>query len=202
MNIRSRVGLLALFLSTTPTLGLCGETAGVKPDKRSQSWYVGIPVELDIWFPRAAATAGAKYLAVYLTAPIDAAVAWTPELWIETPQGRKLLPAHQDTLSGCAMDSAGVETTGYFVVAASKAGADEVRVGSLSSINDAVSGAPLASALKVGTAWVPLNSHLVIEYGLATGQLELRRFMDGGKVLARGISGKMPACNLPSQRGP
>lgn len=93
----------------------------------------------------------------------------------------RVLPAHQITLTRMSSERP-TKTLGYWVIPGPLATPETVRV--QANPERSLLDAPLATALRIGNEWLPLDSHVVIEYGIATGQLALRYFSQGGSMTA------------------
>lgn len=172
-----------------------GAIAQPATDKAVFGYYLGIPVFMNAQTPPVLGGHGPAKpsnavpdLIVYVTAPTSKDETFhAPQRWIPTPQGRKYLPPHEDTLTRFVTESAPADALGYFVIAGPKASPDRVQVSADPRVSDPASylpGGPLARAIKVGEQWLPLNNHVVIEYGLRTGLLATRYFDYGGLMWA------------------
>lgn len=93
----------------------------------------------------------------------------------------RVLPAHQITLTTMG-DETPTKTIGYWVMPGSKSNEANVRVqpNPPKSLLDA----PLAVAIRVGDEWLKLDNHVIIEYGVHTGVLELQYFSTAGHMRA------------------
>jgi len=153
------------------------------PDHVVPAWYLGIPVVIFA----AEASDGLSApdplaMKVYVTAPTDPAIGVSPQRVIARADGDRVLPSHQATLTRMPPASAPAPSGGWFVVPGPRAATDTVR--SQADPKNSWPGAPLAAAIRIGPAWVPLNNHRVIEHGLARGLLALRPFAGGARMWA------------------
>lgn len=165
-------------------------------DKAVFGYYLGLPIEVSAMAPPKlggsgppAPSARVPDLIVYIAAPTSSDEAYhAPAVMIATPAGRRYLPPHEDTLTRFVGEADKADALGYFVVAGPKATRERVRVAIDPRVKDTrtyLSGGPLARAIKIGEQWLPLNNHLVIEYGLRAGLLSLRWFDYGGLMWAK-----------------
>ncbi len=153
-----------------------------------QGWFLGMLARMNVRIP--AKTGGhapppaaeRAVLKVYLTGPVRDDQAFTPESnRVPTPKGVRVLPPHDDTLTRLVPPGALPKSRAYFVVPGPKATADEVKV--RDEPKDGIVGSPLAYAINVEGEWIPLNNHLVIEYGIRRGLLAAQLWdFDGGTL--------------------
>jgi len=156
------------------------------PDIARQAWYLGLPVQMNVLLSStkgghgpAAASDDYPDLKVYLTAPVMESGAIADHIQsVPTPQGMKALPLHDDTLAGWATLEQRADTIGYLVGRGPKATKRNVRT--RKNPPNSLFDIELASAIKVGGIWTKLNSHHVIDYGIAHGLLEAHYFDYGG----------------------
>lgn len=92
----------------------------------------------------------------------------------------KTLPLHADTLTELAPPGPPVDVIGYFVTRGPAAKDGEVLV--RPDPKNSIVGAPLAYAIVVDGLELPLNNHVVIEYGLKRGLLKATYFDYGGSL--------------------
>lgn len=153
-------------------------------------WYLGMPVVVrgrtrhppgSLNEAAALAQPGQK-MRVYIVAPVAESIGASPEQRV--PLGGRLvtLPEHQATFTCLGNEDSPIAGIGYFVTRASGAAETEVRSQPLPA--KAWPSAPLAAALRIGGEWMPLSSHVTIEYGLARGLLELEYFDAGDDMWA------------------
>lgn len=151
-------------------------------------WYLGMPVLLTTRKPAEGVDrTQLPNMPVYITAPISASAGTSPRRTVSLPRGEVVLPPHQDTLVTMPPDDDPVLAVGYFVEVGPAGSEDTVQ--SQEQPENAWPSRPLASAIRIGTEWVKLNNHIVIEYGLKMGLLQLEFFDVGGLMSARHFSG-------------
>ncbi len=186
---------------------------GAKADKVSLNWYMGMPVVAHVLIPQNFGGTGPSAptdktpIPVYMTAPMGSGVDATPDRILPTPQGPRLLPAMQHTLGAIASESQPRDGMGYFVIKGDKGDANTVKVNEFSKLVEqapggSLSGAPLAYEIKIGPAWVKLNSHVVIEYGVRAGLLKLAPFSYSGRMWVTATDGsplETPLCPVESR---
>jgi len=217
MVVRLKPVVLFVCVATTLfalPLRVWSAGSSAKADKASFNWYMGMPVVASVLIPRNLGGTGPTApsdktpIAVYLTAPMGGGVDATADRMIPTPQGPRFLPALQHTLGGVATESQPRDGMGYFVIKGDKGDATNVKVNEFpKEVGQApatsLSGAPLASEIKIGPAWVPLNNHVVIEYGARAGLLKLVPFMYSGRMWATATDGSplevAPPCQTESR---
>jgi len=162
---------------------------GAAQNKAVPGWYLGMPIVLNARTPPSYGGDGPSApspripdLTVYLSAPINNDVPHGPERLVKTPRGEMFLPAHIDTVVCVASKSQPRDARGVFVVQGPKGTDANVRVRAMPIADPKRSfpGAPLVQEIRLGPAWVPLNNHLVIEYGVSLGLLKLVPFEYGG----------------------
>lgn len=203
--------------SSAPIAGVAQRSG--RADKAVFGYYLGLPIQLFAEAPPflggtgpAAPSRGTPDLVVYLTAPTSEGNYTAPSAMIPTPQGRRWLPPHEDTLARFVTEEERADALGYFIIAGPRATPERVRVTTDPNQPDTslyASGAPLAREIKVGEQWLPLNSHVVIEYGLRNGLLAAKYFDYGGLMWARAMDptaeplpdtdGAAPPVRLPPQ---
>jgi len=162
--------------------------AAEKPDLVRDGWYMGMPVHMNVLLPsnfggRAppAPTPGKPVIRVYITGPVRDDKAFTPETnTIPTPDGPRTLPPHDDTLTRLPPPDERPDGEGLFVAPGPNASPATVKA--RDAPKDSIVGAPLAYAIQVGGQWLPLNNHVVIEYGLRRGLLKTVSFGYGGSM--------------------
>ncbi|MEW2443661.1 cupredoxin domain-containing protein [Micromonospora marina] len=147
-------------------------------------WYLGMPLVHNVTVPdyyggTAPATPDPALppMRTYLTAPVDDRAPSSPVRQVPTGDGLRTLPSHQNTTDahpGARPHNA----FGYFVVRGPKGSEETVRTGP--AVPDSLPADPLAGSVRIGDRWMPLNNHLVIEYGVAAGLLELVPLEYGG----------------------
>ena len=146
-------------------------------------WFLGMPVLLHDSPPLAGLDrATLERVPVYVVAPVSASAGAAAMKQVPHPRTGEIvaLPPHQDTLS--ALNSAGKPRlgVGYFVIRGPRGSDDTVRV--QPQPEKSWPSASLASHILIGSEWVGLNNHLVVEYGLVTGLLALEFFDVGGMM--------------------
>jgi len=148
-------------------------------------WYGGAPVNMFAVTPSfmggdGPATATDKYpdMAVYLIGPINETSPFGPPREFDTKSGKKTLPPHMDVLTEMTTPSNKKDAIGYFVVPGPKANEDNVHARERPANGLPTGG--LAYEILVGSEWVPLTSHAIIEYGIARGLLKTEYFDYGG----------------------
>jgi hypothetical protein len=161
---------------------------GTPPPHAVPGWYLGMPVLLTAReSPADVERQTLPSMPVYITAPVSASAGTSPERLVALPRGEVVLPPHQDTLVTMASANEPLLAIGYFVEIG-PAG-DEHTVRTQPQPENAWPSAPLASAIRIGTEWVPLNNHIVIEYGVKTGLLQLEFFDVGGLMWGQHFDG-------------
>lgn len=156
------------------------------PDRMVYGWYLGMPVRPTAIVPPAYGGTGPEApaddvpdLTVYLVGPVDDTSPAAPAREnIPTPQGPRNLPAHQQTHDLLATPDQPHDAIGTFVVPGPEATPETVHTREAPA--NSVVGAPLAYEILVGDVWTKLNNHVVIQYGLDGGLLELVPFEYGG----------------------
>ncbi len=116
----------------------------------------------------------------YITAPVSATAATSPQRMIPLPTGPRMLPAHQSTLSRLNSPDEPWVSIAWFVIPGINAGDDNLRTDPRPE--NGWASQPLAREIRIGTEWLPLNSHVIIERGLERGILALEYF-DGGSLI-------------------
>lgn len=148
------------------------------------AWFAGIPIELTITAEnaRGASTRIPTPARIYITAPTfsDAAFAATT---IQIDGQRRVFPAHDVVVDQFISDHAAAPAMTFFVVPGAKATADTVR--SVVNTSDSIPAGPLAREIFVGTDWVRLNSHVIVEYGVAMGWLALEPYPQSESITTR-----------------
>lgn len=151
------------------------------------AWFAGLPVKLQVQIPTAYGGAAPNApsdahpdVVVYVTGATRTVAASAPEMSVPTPNGPRVLPAHDDVLTRMIPSKRPADSIGYFVVPGPKADASTVRT--QPDPQNSWPGAPLVREIFVGTDWVRLTNHAIIEYGLAMGWLALEYFDYGGLV--------------------
>lgn len=172
----------ALAAAVTLMYG-AGEVPARPADHVVPAWYLGVPVVAFAYEAEPPGTApDPTAMKIYVTAPVDTAIGVSPERQVPHPQGVRVLPRHQATLTRMPASDAPRASSGWFVVPGPRASADTVRT--QDDPPQSWPGAPLASAVRLGPAWVPLNNHVAIERGLELGLLALRPFSAGAAIWA------------------
>lgn len=160
-----------------------GETPARGADHVVPAWYLGVPV---VAFAYEAGPPGGApdptAMKIYVTAPIDVAIGVSPERSVPRPEGVRVLPRHQATLTRMPPSDAPRLSGGWFVVPGPRASTETVRA--QDDPPQSWPGAPLASAIRLGPAWVALNNHVAIERGVELGLLALRPFSAGAAIWA------------------
>lgn len=149
-------------------------------------YYLGMPIRPTAILPAAYGGPGpdgpsddVPDLTVYLAGPFDPEAPAAPSRsGIPTPDGPRNLPSHIQVHDRVVPADRPHDAMGVFVVAAEGATDSVVRVHD--EIDDSVAGAPLTTHVRIGDAWMPLDSHLVIDHGVAIGALALVEFEFGG----------------------
>jgi hypothetical protein len=151
------------------------------------AWFAGLPVKLQVQIPKAHGGAAPNApsdahpdVLVYVTGATRTGAPSVPEMTVPTPNGPRVLPAHDDVLTRMVPAKTPADSIGYFVVRGPKA--DESTVRAQADPPNSWPGAPLAREIFVGTDWVRLTNHAIIEYGVAMGWLTLKYFDYGGLV--------------------
>lgn len=145
---------------------------------------------MDVELPKAAGgrapnapSATYEDITTFVTGPTSTATPLQPVITVPTPDGPKVLPRHEDVVTRMVPGSSPAEAIAYFVVVGPDGNDSNTRW--QADPANSWPGAPLAQEIFVGTDWVKLNNHAVIEYGLAMGWLALRPFMYGGLITTR-----------------
>lgn len=174
------IGLLWIIPAAAAT------TAG-QPDHVVPAWYLGMPVvamahdTLGMEDRLAGNMPGdVPSMNVYVTAPVSPTAATSPQRRIELPGGPRTLPAHQITLPRLNTRDAPRLSIAWFVIPGPAATVDNLQTDPRPE--GGWSSGPLARAIRIGGEWVPLNSHVVIDFGLQRRILALEYF-DGGSVI-------------------
>ena len=118
------------------------------------------------------ATEGLPEMGVYVVAPMSDTAGFSPQR-----PGPRGIPTHMTVISDLNHPQRPGVSHGYLVQVGPKA--SERTVKSLPLTGEGVSLAPLASHIRVGTDWLPLDSHVIIEHGLREGLLKLQHLGSG-----------------------
>lgn len=111
----------------------------------------------------------------YIVGVVDTVIGASPHQRLTTADGAILtMPAHQTVLSCLASPDAPTLGIAYSVVPGRAANDRNLRADA--APEHSLVGAPLATHLRIGPAWVPLTSHTVIEAGLRMDVLRLKFF--------------------------
>lgn len=181
------------FLSFATALAASGAHAGSgsppQPPHTVPGWYLGMPVLLKATPPPTDVDrASLPSFPVFVHAPVSETAGTAPMKRVPRPDGSEVvLPPHQDTLSELGNAQAPKLAIGYFVEIGPEGDASNVRV--QAQPPDSWPGRPLASHIRIGPEWVPVNNHAVIAYGLRTGQLALEFFDVGGMMWGEPFGG-------------
>lgn len=159
-------------------------------------WFAGLPVNMQVQIPKAhggsapdAPSDAHPDVVVYVTGATRTGAPGAPEMTVPTPQGPRVLPAHDDVITRMVPAKQPADAIAYFVVPGPKA--DESNVRSQADSANSWPGAPLVREIFVGTDWVKLTNHAIVEYGLAMGWLTLEYFDYGGLVTTRYLDDKV-----------
>ncbi|MER6816903.1 cupredoxin domain-containing protein [Spirillospora sp. NPDC000708] len=149
-------------------------------------WYLGMPLVHKVSVP---GYYGGKApdepdpalpaMRCYLTGTVDEAAPSSPVREVPTPDGMRTLCSHQNTTDkhpGAQPHN----NFGFFVVRGPKGTEDNVRVRPAPPNSNPAE--PLAYEMRLNGRWTGLNSHLVIEHGVATGLLALEPLEYGGQM--------------------
>lgn len=174
-------------------LALCPPVAALQPegdpDHVVPGWYLGMPVISMSWevlsmedrlaarIPEGVATQNA-----YIIAPVSDTLGTSPEREIKLPDRTVVLPAHQAAATAMNAPGEPVLGVGWFVIAGENATEENLRTDPRPE--NGWASAPLAREIRMGTEWVPLNNHVIIEYGLDRGILDLEYFDSGAMFWA------------------
>jgi hypothetical protein len=160
------------------------------PDKNVFGWYAGLAIRPNSIVPKLYGNPNGPEdpspdvpdLTVNLVGPLnDSTPAGPMREGIPRPDGtRKTLPTHQLTIGALAPGSGPYDAMGRFIVPGPNATRKTVKA--RPDVPNSIPGAPLAYAIKVGTAWSLLDSHVTVEYGLARGLLKVVPFEFGGTM--------------------
>lgn len=174
-----RVVLLAL--GCTLSLSNFAQLGAPVGNKVVPGWYLGMPVVMHARMPALLGGDGPdapsdEYpdLVVYLTGPVEKTAGTAPDRIIPTPDGPKALPPHQDTITRLVREDEPYDALAFFVIPGPKADSGNTKV--QPDPGNSVPGAPLVEEIRIGPAWVKLNSHVVIEYGIKAGLLAAKPF--------------------------
>lgn len=179
-----RLGSL-LFLFLLPCGLLAAPSSVPPPDHVVPVWYRGLPVV----FRSFELAPGVGYMREedvpvetrwnqtisYIVGVVDTAIGESPYRRIHLPGGREVvMPGHQAVITCLGTPGAPLLGVAYSVVPAPQASALDVRSDPMPE--DSVIGAPLATAIRLGPAWVNLDNHVAVELGLRLGLLKLAFF--------------------------
>lgn len=181
----SRAGGLGLAMAAGFLISssAAGDGEAPKPEHAVPGWYLGMPVMLAVNRPEGDVDRRSlPSMPVYVTAPVTPTSGSSPERTVVRPDGEVFLPAHQDIMTTMADPESPILAIGYFVEIGPKGTPETVRT--LDQPDDAWPSKPLASHIRMGTEWIGLNNHLVIEYGLRMGLLQAEFFDVGGLMWA------------------
>lgn len=181
------------WLSVATVLAASAANAGSETSPQAPhavpGWYLGMPVLLRaVPSPGGTDRASLPSFPVFVHAPVSETAGTAPMKRVPRPDGSEvILPPHQDTLSEPGSAEAPKLAIGYFVEIGPEGDASNVRV--QEQPQNSWPSRPLASHIRIGPEWVPVNNHAVIAYGLRTGQLSLEFFDVGGMMWAEPLGG-------------
>lgn len=178
-----RLLLLLIALHGLPDPATAATPVPFAPTHAVPGWFLGMPVLLFAAPPPAGIDRRSiESFPIYVHAPVSASAGAAATKVVPHPRTGKpvTLPSHQDTLSALNSEAKPRLGVGYFVIAGPRATADTVRLQDQPEAS--WPSRPLASHILIGPEWVGVNNHLVVEYGLATGQLALEYFDVGGMM--------------------
>lgn len=181
-----------LMRSLVAAVLLCPNAAAQEPAAGAPhsvpGWYLGMPVLLTARSPsNNLDRRQLPSMRVYVTAPVSDTAGTAPMKTVPLPDGEVVLPPHQNTLTSMASEMDPLLAIGYFVEIGPKGTESNVRI--QRQPENAWPSRPLASEIRIGTDWVRLNNHVVIEYGLKKGLLQLEFFDVGGLMWGRHFDG-------------
>lgn len=176
----------------TLPLATSAQDAKAAPPSRHTvpAWYLGMPVVMrgTSRYPPASlsevqvAKLREPTMRVYIVAPASPGMGASPAQNVVVRGRRVVLPEHQAVLRQLSSPDEHRIAVGYFVSRGPRANPRTVRW--QEQPDQAWPAAPLVSAIRIGTEWVPLTSHVAIEYGLARGLLALEYFDAGDEQWA------------------
>ncbi|MDX6742415.1 hypothetical protein [Actinocorallia sp. A-T 12471] len=163
---------------------------GPAPGERAiYGWYLGMPLVHHIVLPEYYGGTGPSEpspelpsLRTYITGTVEHQALSSPVRQVPTADGVKTLISHQNTTDIHPGDMPH-NSFGFFVLRGPKGDDGNVRVDPCPP--DSIPADPLAHQIRIGDAWVRLNHHLVIEYGVETGLLRLEPLEFGGIMTTR-----------------
>ncbi|MCC7411461.1 MAG: hypothetical protein IT495_07510 [Gammaproteobacteria bacterium] len=176
--------MIAVTLLAASTTGTAATDAPTAAGQHAvPGWYVGLPVILRGSLPPVGVDRRTlPRFRVYVHAPVSATAGAAPMKTVRHPVSGEMvaLPPHQDTIEALNSATAPKLAIGYFVLRGPKAADDDVRV--QAQPERSWPSSPLIAEIRIGSEWVKVNNHVVIEYGLKSGLLALEYFDIGGMM--------------------
>ena len=167
------------------------ESPELRKDKAVWGFYLGYPRSLyakiprgpdgepDPMLPPEPEALARPHTTTYLVGIAVPEAPVGPPRFIPSPQTgeQAWLPPHQLVMTELLTAEQPKVADGVFVLPGPSATPETVRHDP--EMENNIPGGPLATAIKVGELWMPLTSHLTVEYGVETGLLKLNPFMTG-----------------------
>lgn len=179
MQLAARISMGVALVA----LGTALAATPPRPDRRA-AWFAGIPVELTLNAEKSRAVSAPLPASprMYVTAPTFAEATFAAAT-IEIDGQRRVVPAHDLVIDQFVSQNAATPALTFFVVPGAKATPDTVRF--VEGPSDSLPGRPLVREIFVGTDWVRLTSHVIIEYGVAMGWLALAPYALNSSIATR-----------------